>query len=121
VITGTGGLSLGGSAAFARGVVVNPASIESRVDALEKQVKWLQEDVQKQTGEINRRIDSFSAETRTALAKREAETVELRKLLDRVLMGGFDLEVAGLAWILIGQVLATWPGGFASLIRGFLC
>jgi len=121
VITGTGRLSFGGSAAFARGVVVNPASIESRVDAVEKQLKWLQEDVQKQTGEINRRIDSFSAEARAALAKREAETVELRKLLDRVLMGGFDLEVAGLAWILIGQILTTWPRGFASLIGGFLC
>ena len=121
VITGSGSISLGGAAAFARGVAVNPNSIESRVAALESQVKWLRQDLQTQTGDLSRRIDSFSAETRAALTKRQEETVAVRKLLDRVLIGGLDLEVAGLAWILIGQVLTTWPARIASMVPGFLC
>lgn len=120
-ITGVGAISIGSSQAFGRAVVINPESIESRVTALESQVKSLQEDLQKQTGEINRRIESLSAETRTALVKRQEETREVRSLLDRVLVGGLDLEVAGLAWILIGQVLTTWPAVIAGWIPGILC
>jgi len=120
-ITGVGAISIGSSAVFGRGVVINAESMESRVAALESQVKSLQEDLQKQTGEINRRLESFSVEARTALAKRQEETREVRSLLDRVLVGGLDLEVAGLAWILIGQVLSTWPAPLAGLISGILC
>jgi len=106
--TGTGRLTFGGSAVLSFGAVVNP-TIESRVSALESQVKSLQQDLEAKTGQINKQLESLSAETRVEHAKRRKETSQLRELVDRALIGGLDLEAAGLAWILIGQLLSTWP------------
>jgi hypothetical protein len=99
----------------ARGVGVDPTSMESRVAALEKRVAWLEGDLSDQIGEVNRRVDDLSSDLQSERVSRSAETTHLRQLLTRLFVGGLDLEAAGLAWILFGQVLATWPDWFASL------
>jgi hypothetical protein len=119
-ITGAGGAVAAAGSASARGLVVDPASIESRIKALETQMGWLQADLQSKTAEIHRRIDGVSTEARQENRTLRAESRELRQLLDRVFIGGLDLEVTGLTWILIGQALGTWPDVFARIAQSLI-
>ena len=116
-VTGVGGAVAAAGRVSARGLVVDPASIDSRIKALETQIGWLQADLQAKTAEIHRRIDGVSTEARQENRTLRAESRELRQLLDRLFVGGLDLEVAGLGWILIGQALGTWPDVFAQIAQ----
>ena len=86
---------------------MDQASLESRVKALEHEVRWLREDLTRDISEVNGRVGKLSTELREENTKRQTETRELKELLERVHIGGLDLEVAGLAWILFGEIVGT--------------
>ena len=115
VVSGVGSVAAAGSAS-ARGLVVDRSSLESRVAALESQVAWLEGDLRSGMTEVHRRLESVSSDLHVTSAKLGAEAADIRKLIDRLFIGGLDLEAAGLAWILCGQVLSTWPDVVASFV-----
>jgi hypothetical protein len=108
------GHAVGVATLSAQGYAVDPSSLESRVAALEHQMKRLQTDLSEQMGRVNERIDHLSS-TLTEQGRRHAtDTAAIRSLMTQLFIGGLDLEVAGLVWILVGQVVATWPEWVSS-------
>ena len=80
-------------------------------------VLWISEgDLRSGMTEVHRRLESVSSDLHVTSAKLGAEAADIRKLIDRLFIGGLDLEAAGLAWILCGQVLSTWPDVVASFV-----
>lgn len=74
----------------------------------------LEGDLQKKLGGVNNRVDRASSDLETERHQRTAETANLHQLVTKLFIGGLDLEVAGLAWIVAGLVLSTWPEAIAS-------
>jgi hypothetical protein len=97
------------------GVSVADSSVASRVAALEARVNSLERDLPTKIGEVNRRIDSVSSELESEGRARGAESTDLRELVTNLHLGGLTLEVAGLVWILVGQLIVRRPHAFASL------
>jgi hypothetical protein len=115
MVIAVGAASLGALSATGRVSVVDPNSLESRVKALEEQMRYLEKDLQTRVDEIQRRVDGVEREARDATSKLRTSINDQRQLLENVHIGGLSLEAAGLFWLLVGQVIATWPDEIAPL------
>lgn len=115
------GVASAGAVGSARGHAVygvgpNP-TIEERVDALEKNLKGLDERFNQARNEIEAKVrkqsESIDEERRTRASADE----NLRKTIEDTETGGLHLSAVGLVWLLVGLILSTIPEELAALLQ----
>jgi len=90
--------------------------IEAQLESIRDNIATLRSQVETQESKASGRF----AELRTAIeaesTRRSAQIQETRQTLKVVAADSLYLEVAGLAWLVIGIALATIPGEIATLL-----
>lgn len=93
------------------------APVEDRVAALEGNIEALKRDIESTT---KRTVDSASRLTEELNCERQARVATdsaIRSQLEKFAAGGLHIEAAGLAWLILGIVLATIPAELAKLLQ----
>jgi hypothetical protein len=90
------------------------ASTEDRVKALEDNLQTMR----KEQSEIEKMLDQERTERQQALTterqEREAADGKLKQILEGLGSGGLDIEAMGIAWVIVGVILATASNEIAS-------
>jgi hypothetical protein len=104
LVTGTGGLRMGGSAAlgFARAVPGPDTPIEQRVRLLEADVTRLYEQQADAVRRLNAEADARALQIADEGRARETEDAALRSRLDASATGGLTISLVGLVWLMLG-------------------
>jgi len=89
---------------------------------LEERVRLLEQGVDRindQLWQLDERTESDSqrltSEITSERSRREAEDVQIRRLLEEALAGGLRIEWMGVFWLFLGVMLGTVPTDIASL------
>lgn len=100
------------------GVSKSPAkesTLEVRVEQLEKQISLLR----RRIGEVHTDAHQKAVELEERIREVRNDLLEAdrrqKDLLERVTVGGFEWEVLGLCWFLLGVVAATWGAALPLL------
>lgn len=91
------------------------ASVEERLEVLEKKYKQLNQQLIDAQSELKfeaRRLDGVIEEERNVRNEADAE---IREQLEMFSVGGLHLETMGLIWLLAGITCAALPGELAAL------
>lgn len=97
--------------AFAPAVSQSPGeepTLEDRVEWLEHQVSRLRRRIGEVHTDAQQRADRLEKRLRRVRSDLREADQEQKELLKRVTVGGFEWEVLGLVWFLLGVVVATW-------------
>jgi hypothetical protein len=120
-VVGVGGASF--SAAFGKaraygthGPGPNP-TIESRLDALEKNVTSLHERISGTQKEMDEEFQKSTDALRREEQSRQAEDHAIRKKLEATGIGGVHISAIGASWLFVGVILSTAAIEISALLR----
>jgi hypothetical protein len=91
-------------------------SPEARLDALEKNVKRLIEFRESATKLIGEQERQWRAAIAGEQHERETAIQDVRSLLEKFGVGGFQLEAVGTGWLLLGAIFATISKEISSVV-----
>lgn len=91
-------------------------SPEARLDALEKNVKRLIEFRESATKLIGEQERQWRAAIAGEQHERETAIQDVRSLLEKFGVGGFQLEAVGTGWLLLGAIFATLSKEISSVV-----
>jgi hypothetical protein len=115
IITGTGRFNLANPVWTATGTV-GATSLEGRVAILERTLQSFQQE----TRESTRRLDASLAEVGKSIeAERDQRTAAINstsRQIEELAVGGLQLEIVGLIWLLLGTLLTNIPAEISRLI-----
>lgn len=119
-ITGVAGVSIGMVSVSGSGTVTargrRTSTVEDRVAELEEDVRRINERIA--AAEV--KIQTESTERRRAIEEARASSEEaVRKVSERLedlSVGGLNFEAVGVAWLIVGNVVTTFPDFIAKLI-----
>lgn len=83
------------------------ASIESRVDVLEKNVKSIHERISATQNEMDEEFQKTASELKNEAEARKSEDDAIRKQLEATGTGGVHISAIGASWLFVGVVLST--------------
>lgn len=118
-VSGTG--TTAEASAVARGpssrLGVRPdASVEEKLEALEKRLDNLEENVNEVRSEMRKKVSQLKKDLSKERRERAKEASKLKRQLEDLSVGGLTLEAVGVAWLLLGITLSSLPGEVASLL-----
>jgi hypothetical protein len=90
------------------------ATIEARVEALEKNLISMHERIKEQMAEeVSKITDSLKREEQT----RQAEDTTIRETLKTTATGGVHISAIGASWLFLGVILSTASIEIAKLLK----
>ena len=92
-------------------------TIEAQLEAIRENLATLRGQVEAQDSRTTAGVADLRSAIDTERAQRSAQIHEARQTLEVLAVDSLYLEVAGLAWLVSGIVLATIPAEIASLFR----
>jgi hypothetical protein len=112
IVTATatlGELKLSGSLSarvkFGRGTNL---SVEERLQLLERGFDYMQDFTYKLQDDVQKTIELRTAALAAERADREKHIAEIRLQVNELAVGGIQLQIVGMLWLLFGVALATW-------------
>jgi hypothetical protein len=90
-------------------------SVEQRLEFLERGFDEIQDLTYKLQDDRQKEIDLRIAAIAAERADREKHIAEVRSQIKELAVGGLQLQISGIVWLLFGIVLATWSREFAHL------
>ena len=118
VVAGSDSVSINAAEAIGR-LSVQPktgATLEDRVARLERAVGLLHEDVGALRSDLVQRVKQLKQDVKQEGEKRVSGDEQVKHLIESVSIGGIDLEVRGLIWLLVGMLMASLPTEVARLV-----
>ena len=114
---GSGTITITGGSARASiwSGVPEGAAIEQRVEAIEKNVQRVRDDLSAHQGESDKRARAHDKELKRERAEREAADKAINEKIKETETGGLKLNAAGIWWLFFGTVCSTFPGELACL------
>lgn len=98
---------------------MNPnASVADRLEALEKNIGKVDEDIQGVHNQMARAEAMANAQAQEEKEHRAQAIADVRRELAVVAAGNFAVLVFGVVWLAVGLFLATWSPEFAKIIAG---
>ena len=108
---GSATVSLSGTSARAHvwSGVPEGATVEQRLEAVEKNVRRVRDDLSAHQKEADDRGRAQNQEMKRERAEREAADEDIEKKIRETETGGLKLNAAGVGWLLSGTVCSTFP------------
>lgn len=110
-ISGVGGI--GSAQAFGTasvGRAPNPnATVDERLALLETDVAQIRQQLGETRHELKSEIGAVRTETAANIKALTTADEQTKRLLESVSIGGIDLEIIGLVWLIVGVIAATAP------------
>jgi len=121
IVIGAAGLSMASSTGKARGHVThgpgpNP-TVETRLDALEKNIDALHERITSAQRELDEQSHKSKEELGAEAATRQTEDERTRKMLETTVTGGVHISAIGATWLFVGVVLSTAAPELAAWLK----
>jgi hypothetical protein len=91
-------------------------TVSERLRLLEEGLSDLKQQVTSESAKLAAQIETMKTELKEERAKRRSEVGEVRRLIDTYSAGNLDFELVGLAWLVVGQAFAYFPGEIATLV-----
>jgi hypothetical protein len=111
IVTGKSSITLPGLTWHARGYVsanAGPdATIEARVEALEKNVKYINERIDHTQTEMDQKARTQAEALTQEKQTRDKEDQEIRAKLETTETGGLNISGMGASWLFVGVILST--------------
>lgn len=105
----------------ASAVTVKPGqSLDLRVAELERRIVELQDAVHALERALDNEAAKRTAEIASEVSAVRADLERVRRLMEDYAAGGLSLEMAGLAWLLVGTLVGSLPGEFAFFAKWVL-
>ena len=117
---GSATVSLSGMSARAHvwSGVPEGATVEQRLEAVEKNVRRVRDDLSAHQKEADDRARAQNEEMKRERAEREAADEEIQKKIKETETGGLKLNAAGVWWLFSGTVCSTFPEEIARMVGG---
>jgi hypothetical protein len=116
MVTATGNLQFSGSLSARLKIGRGPNwSVEQRLESLERGFDQMQNFTYKLQDDFQKEIDLRKSAIAAERADREKYIAEIRLQVKELAVGGIQLQIVGILWLLCGVVLATWSQEFARL------
>ena len=114
---GSGTITITGGSARASiwSGVPEGATIEQRVEAIEKNVQRVRDDLSAHQKESDERARAHDEELKRERAEREAADKAINEKIKETETGGLKLNAAGIWWLFFGTVCSTFAGELACL------
>jgi len=93
-----------------------PASLESRVDALEENLRRVDDRVTAEERRVDAELKRVSELVSSERDAREHAVTALARRLADYSAGDLDWEIAGTVWLVIGQAMGSFPAEIASVM-----
>ena len=90
-------------------------SVEQRLEFLERSFDNMQDFTYKLQDDVQNEIDLRKAAIAAERADREKHIAEVRSQVNELAVGGIQLQIVGILWLLFGVALATWSQEIAPL------
>jgi hypothetical protein len=94
------------------------ATVEQRLEAVEKNVRRVRDDLSAHQKEADDRVRAQDEVMKRERAEREAADKEIHEKIKETETGGLKLNAAGVWWLLSGTVCSTFPEEIAYMVRG---
>ena len=94
------------------------ATVEQRLEAVEKNVRRVRDDLSAHQKEADDRVRAQDEVMKRERAEREAADKEIHEKIKETETGGLKLNAAGVWWLLSGTVCSTFPVELAHMLRG---
>ena len=94
------------------------ATVEQRLEAVEKNVRRVRDDLSAHQKEADDRVRAQDEVMKRERAEREAADKEIHEKIKETETGGLKLNAAGVWWLLSGTVCSTFPEEIAHMLRG---
>lgn len=104
-IKGTASVSTAGTVSM-RGHK-NPENSEERLDYLQKQIEWLNEDLQKESTSTRSMINILNKDMSTKFQVNQKGLAELRQKFEGVVVGGLKLQILGVILLFYGAITGS--------------
>jgi hypothetical protein len=122
-VTGSGSITLPafdirGEGRFRHGLPAG-ASLDQRVDALEKNLDLLERKFDSKTQNVNKRFAELDERVQRETKERSAADEKVMTQIEEVAVGGLHLESVGLVWLIFGVLGASVPDVIAALLAMF--
>jgi len=116
-ITANANLRMAGSLVVGRAKIGRGPnlSVEQRLEFLERGFDEIQDLTYKLQDDRQKEMDLRIAAIAAERADREKHIAEVRSQIKELAVGGLQLQISGIVWLLFGIVLATWSREFAQL------
>jgi hypothetical protein len=117
IVAGSGNLRMSGALATARGKVGRGPnlSVEQRLEFLERGFDEMQDLIAKLQDDLRKEINDRTEAITRERAHWEKVIAEFRLQVRELAVGGVQLQIAGILWLVFGLALATWPQELATL------
>ena len=92
-------------------------TVESRLDALEKNVTSMHERISATQKELDEGIQKSAAALKTEEAVRQQEDAAIRQKLEATGTGGVHISAIGASWLFVGVILSTAAPELATLLQ----
>lgn len=89
-------------------------SVEERLQSLERAFDYVQDFVHNVQDGLQKQIELGGAALASERADREKYIAEIRLHVNEVAVGGIQLQIVGMLWLLFGVALATWSQEIAQ-------
>ena len=121
VVVGVSGISISTSVGNPRGFGThgpgpNP-TVESRLDALEKNVTSIHERISTTQKELDEGMQKSAVALKTEEAARLQEDAAIRQKLEATGTGGVHISAIGASWLFVGVILSTAAPELAALLK----
>jgi hypothetical protein len=112
------GVSVGSARAYVWSGVPDGATVEQRVDAIEKNVRRVREDLSAHQREADDRARAHDKEMKRERSEREVADRAIHEKIKESETGGLKLNAAGVWWLFSGTLCSTFPGEIAGFFGG---
>lgn len=102
--------------AHVRKVAGSNASIEEKVTAIEDNLRLIDDRVTSVDNQLRANIADLRTTIASERTAREEMERSIRAQLEDLSAGGLDFEAVGVAWVVIGNALTTFPCEIAKLL-----
>lgn len=94
--------------------------MEERLAALEKNLKILHSELDHSTSVMRESLRSVRQDLDNANRETFETVGQLTRTVEEVAVGGLNLELAGVIWLIVGVVFATIPQELAACLESIL-
>lgn len=92
-------------------------SCEARIEALEKNLRYLEDEVRGAEARLDKAITDVLATARREQSVGASRLSEVAQRLETYSTGGLDHELAGIVWVIAGQAYGTFPTEIAAALE----